>query len=121
MDINVHDPRLLVGLTYDDKREWMSIHRELARRIWETREVVPASKAIVSPFHGRTPRLAKLRKDLGFIQYDVGRLTGIHDKTISQYERGVKYPSMPTATRLAELFDCEPDDLYEPDESEHAA
>jgi transcriptional regulator with XRE-family HTH domain len=38
--------------------------------------------------------LRRCREEMGLTQLDLGGLTGIHNVTISDYERGRRYPSL---------------------------
>ena len=54
-------------------------------------------------------RFARERKEL--TQVDVSKLTGINNKTISNYENSISYPDPETLKILADLYDVSADYL----------
>lgn len=50
--------------------------------------------------------LKRLRKDRGFTQAELGKLCGVSESIISQYEKGKKNPSHEVVIKLCEVLDC---------------
>lgn len=59
-------------------------------------------------------RLTVERKKRGWSQAEVSRLTGIHPAVLSNLEAGRAYPWPRYKRLLAELFQMEPEVLFEP-------
>ena len=55
--------------------------------------------------------LIKLRKSKGFTQTSLAKEIGVCPNTISQYELGKRAPSIQTLKKIAEVLDCNVDDL----------
>ena len=55
--------------------------------------------------------LRKIRKARKMTQKELGKLVGVTESSISQYEKGKKTPSFEIALKLAEALDCESADL----------
>lgn len=59
--------------------------------------------------------LTTLRKERGMTQADLGTLAGVSRQTIVSIEKGHFDPSLPLAFRLAEIFECRIEDIFNPD------
>ncbi len=49
-------------------------------------------------------KLQKLRNEKNWTQDELGKLTGIHGRTIGKYEAGMSNPSRSTLKKLADFF-----------------
>ena len=56
-------------------------------------------------------RIKKLRKEKGVSQSELGRLLGIKNTQISNYEKGVSVPPSDTLSMMADIFNCTTDYL----------
>ena len=63
-------------------------------------------------------RINERRSDLGWSQQYLANELGVSRQTIISIEKGRYAPSLPLAFRLAELFECTIEDLFEPEENE---
>lgn len=63
-------------------------------------------------------RINERRSGLGWSQQYLANELGVSRQTIISIEKGRYAPSLPLAFRLAELFECTIEDLFEPEESE---
>jgi putative transcriptional regulator len=53
------------------------------------------------------------RAGMGMTQEDLAQACGVSRQSINSIERGKYIPSLPLALRLAEVFGCATDDLFE--------
>jgi putative transcriptional regulator len=58
--------------------------------------------------------LAKLRLDQGWTQADLARLLGVGRQTVISLEKGKYDPSLPLAFRIAGVFSCAIEDVFQP-------
>lgn len=58
-------------------------------------------------------KLAELRKAKGYTQGELAYMCGLRDDTVSQYERGVRFPNGKTLSKLARALGCTIDELDE--------
>lgn len=58
-------------------------------------------------------KLRKLRDDKGLTQVQLSELTGIPQPMISQYEKGLKEPSVSNAKKIADALEVPLDDFFE--------
>lgn len=56
-------------------------------------------------------RLIIARKKKGLTQIEAGKITGIGNRTISDYERGVTYPNIPALEKLSKAYGVSTDYL----------
>ena len=63
-------------------------------------------------------RIHERRADLGWSQQHVANELGVSRQTIISIEKGRYDPSLPLAFRVAALFECTIEDLFEPEEYE---
>lgn len=63
-------------------------------------------------------RINERRSGLGWSQQYLANELGVSRQTIISIEKGRYAPSLPLAFRLAELFECTIEDLFEPEENE---
>lgn len=61
-------------------------------------------------------KLAELRKAKGYTQGDLAYMCGLRQDSISQYERGIRFPQGKTIIKLARALDCTVEELDEYDE-----
>ncbi len=59
-------------------------------------------------------RLAELRAAHQWTQADVARQLGVSRQTVISLEKDKYDPSLPLAFRIAELFDCQIEDVFSP-------
>jgi putative transcriptional regulator len=59
--------------------------------------------------------LAELRAERGWSQGDLAEKLGVSRQTINALERGRYDPSLPLAFKIARLFDCAIEDVFEPE------
>jgi putative transcriptional regulator len=52
----------------------------------------------------------------GFSQQELAKLVGVSRQSINSIERGRYIPSLPLALRIARLFGCSTDELFELEE-----
>lgn len=57
------------------------------------------------------------RAGMGMTQEDLAQACGVSRQSINSIERGKYIPSLPLALRLAEVFGCATDDLFEREEA----
>lgn len=62
--------------------------------------------------------LKEKRKKAGLSQYQLSRLAGISQATISHIERGMFIPTIDTAYRVAAVLGVRVDDIFAPDPGE---
>lgn len=62
---------------------------------------------------GINDRLREARKNARMTQEDVERKSGINKKTISNWENGVSRPDVDSIALLCELYQIDPNDLFE--------
>ena len=55
--------------------------------------------------------VARLRTELGYSQFQLGRLTGVSDKAVSKWENGSAKPRIATCCRLADILGVSLDEL----------
>ena len=60
--------------------------------------------------------IAKLRKEKGLTQAELGKLLCVTDKAVSKWETGVAKPRMKTCQRLAAVLGVDVDELFSTDE-----
>lgn len=60
--------------------------------------------------------LADLRADRGWSQGDLAEKLGVSRQTVNALERGKYDPSLPLAFKIARLFKCAIEDIFEPDD-----
>lgn len=65
--------------------------------------------------------LRTLRKEKGLSMKELGRIIGVAESTISQYETGKRQPDFETLLKLGEYFDVSVDYLLRGEDSRHAA
>ncbi len=58
-------------------------------------------------------KLKEGRIKMGYSQEKVEKLTGIKERTISNYENGVSRPDVDNLKKLIDLYDLDPDALFE--------
>lgn len=56
--------------------------------------------------------IARLRKEYGFSQEELAEKIGLKKQSISNIERGVRYPTFETLEKLAQLFKATPTQLF---------
>lgn len=56
-------------------------------------------------------RLKQIRKEKNMTQVEVAKAVGIAKQTINSYEKGIKFPSLPVLTEIANCLDCSADYL----------
>jgi putative transcriptional regulator len=64
-----------------------------------------------------TNSLAKFRMERGWTQARLAEQLGVSRQTVNALERGKYDPSLPLAFRIAHLFRCHIEDVFEPEES----
>ena len=60
-------------------------------------------------------RLRVLRAERGWSQSELAARLGVSRQTVSAIEIGKYDPSLPLAFRVARLFDCAIEDIFDPD------
>ncbi len=60
--------------------------------------------------------LVGLREEKGWSQGDLAEHLGVSRQTINALERGKYDPSLPLAFKIARLFKCTIEEIFEPDE-----
>jgi putative transcriptional regulator len=60
--------------------------------------------------------LAELREEKGWSQGDLAEQLGVSRQTINALERGKYDPSLPLAFKIARLFKCAIEEIFEPDD-----
>lgn len=60
-------------------------------------------------------RLPELRAEKQWTQADVARLLDVSRQTVISLEKGRYDPSLPLAFKIAELFGCRIEDVFQPD------
>lgn len=58
-------------------------------------------------------RIATLRKERGWTQYDLAAEVGVYWQSVGSWERGRKVPSLPSVIRLIVALETTPDALLE--------
>ncbi|WP_374765148.1 helix-turn-helix transcriptional regulator [Yunchengibacter salinarum] len=61
--------------------------------------------------------LSDLRAGQGWSQRHLADLAGVSRQTINALEKGKYDPSLPLAFRLAGIFQCRIEDLFQPDDA----
>jgi putative transcriptional regulator len=61
-------------------------------------------------------RIKERRLLHGLSQEELANLVGVSRQSINSIERGRYVPSLPLALRMAQLFDCPTDELFELEE-----
>jgi len=61
--------------------------------------------------------LAELREEKGWSQGDLAEQLGVSRQTINALERGKYDPSLPLAFKIARLFKCAIEEIFEPDDN----
>jgi putative transcriptional regulator len=61
-------------------------------------------------------RLAELRDEHGWSQGDLAEKLGVSRQTVNALERGKYDPSLPLAFKIAWLFKCSIEEIFEPDD-----
>lgn len=56
--------------------------------------------------------IQKYRLASGLSQSQLGKLLGVPQGTVGNWERGLREPSLDTIRKLAEALNCKPTDLY---------
>ncbi len=56
-------------------------------------------------------QIRKIRKQLGLSQTQLAKLVGIKQGTISMYESGANFPSLPVLRKMAQVLNCTTDEL----------
>ena len=64
-------------------------------------------------------RLKEYRARLGVNQQEMGALVGTSRQTISQIERGDYSPSVTLALKIAKVFNCKVEDIFDYQEEEN--
>lgn len=59
-----------------------------------------------------------IRKKLGITQKDLADMLGVTPNAISQWENGVRNPSLENVKRLAEILHCTTDDILKGEQNE---
>ena len=59
-------------------------------------------------------RLPELRGDRGWTQADLAALLGVSRQTVISLEKGKYDPSLPLAFRIAHVFGCKIEDVFQP-------
>ena len=62
-------------------------------------------------------KLKESRVNAGYTQLEVKKKTGINNKSLSNWEKGVSYPSLPDLVVLAKLYDVSTDYLLGNDDT----
>lgn len=73
------------------------------------------SKLIIAEGYFMKPRLKQLRKEKGLYQKFVAEKIGVSFQSLSEWENGHVEPRYSDARKLAELYECSMEDLYEKD------
>lgn len=60
-------------------------------------------------------RLTQLRTEKDLSQAALGELAGVSRQTIISIEKGRFDPSLPLAFRLAKIFNCTIEDIFDPE------
>lgn len=63
--------------------------------------------------------LAKLRKDSGLTQEELGERIGINNKTISKWEQGIFLPDITYLTTIADFYNITVDELLRCEKKNH--
>ena len=58
--------------------------------------------------------LPVLRAEAGWSQQDLAEKLGVSRQTVNALERGKYDPSLPLAFRIARLFNCRIEDVFDP-------
>ena len=58
--------------------------------------------------------LPVLRAEAGWSQQDLANKLGVSRQTVNALERGKYDPSLPLAFRIARLFNCRIEDVFDP-------
>ncbi|RBS17150.1 hypothetical protein EA94_01184 [Enterococcus faecalis] len=58
------------------------------------------------------PNVTRLRKEQGLTQEELAEKIGLKKQSISNIERGVRYPTFETLEKLAQLFKATPTQLF---------
>lgn len=56
--------------------------------------------------------IQKYRTALGLSQSHLGKVVGVRQGTVGNWERGLREPSLATIKKLAKALNCKPTDLY---------
>ena len=67
---------------------------------------------------GVVNRVRELRDERGLTQKELAGRAGVSRQSIISIERGRYVPSLPLALKLAEIFGCSTDDVFQRAESE---
>jgi putative transcriptional regulator len=60
--------------------------------------------------------LTLLREEQGWSQGDLAEKLGVSRQTVNALERGKYDPSLPLAFKIARLFQCTIEEIFEPDD-----
>lgn len=60
--------------------------------------------------------LGDLRREKGWSQGEMARRLGVSRQSVNAIETGKYDPSLPLAFKIAALFDCPIEELFEPDD-----
>lgn len=61
-------------------------------------------------------KMRVLRAEQNWSQADLARRAGVSRQTINAIETGKYDPSLPLAFKLAEIFNCPIEDMFQPDQ-----
>ena len=61
-------------------------------------------------------RVKEFRNKQGLTQKDLAKLSGVSRQSINSIEKGKYIPSLPLALKLAGIFKCKVDELFELEE-----
>lgn len=63
-------------------------------------------------------RVKEIRKKVGLSQYQLARLSGLSQSTVSHIERGAFLPTIESAYKIAAVLGVHVEELFVPDERE---
>ncbi|MBE2222616.1 MAG: helix-turn-helix transcriptional regulator [Anaerolineae bacterium] len=60
-----------------------------------------------------TNQIKQYRSERGLTQQDLAQLAGVSRQSIISIEQGRYVPSLPLALKIAQVFECSTDDLFQ--------
>lgn len=109
--VNVVDKSFV--LLYNEFKEKLFVTITILQKLFLVRYMFLTAKEVNMTFG---TKLKKLREENNMSQVDVAAALHTSDRTVGNWERGLSYPNLEYAAKLAKLFDVSMDYLVSEDE-----